>query len=139
MYFYSKIHTKLSPNKLWIIAKENPSKRLFINYLVQVSCMKIVQKTCPFHTKSVKHYNMHILLSCSTFVEDRENMLENILEILDVYEYVLFDNQDPELQFLSLMGCINGTSFEKNIVYKMEKCHVTCCIYTLYKQRVFCC
>lgn len=59
--------------------------------------MKIVQKTCPFCNKFVKHCNMHILLSCSTFVEDRDNMLENILEILDVYKYVLFDNQDPEL------------------------------------------
>lgn len=75
--------------------------------------MKIVQKTCPFCNKSVKHYDMHILLSCATCVVHRENMLENILEILDVYEYVLFDNQDPEEQFLSLIWCINGTSFEK--------------------------
>lgn len=32
MYFYSKIHIKLSPNKLWIITREDPSKRLFINF-----------------------------------------------------------------------------------------------------------
>lgn len=59
MYFYSKIHTKLSPCKLWVIDKEDLSEMLFIKFLVQVSC--------------------------------RDNMLENILEILDVYKYVLFD------------------------------------------------
>lgn len=41
-FMKSKIHTKLSPNRLWIIAKEDPSKRSFIIFLVQVVCMKIV-------------------------------------------------------------------------------------------------
>lgn len=30
--FYSKIHTKLSPNMLWIFAKEDPFNRLFKNF-----------------------------------------------------------------------------------------------------------
>lgn len=67
-------------------------------------------------------------------------MLENILKILDVYGYVLFDNQDPELQFLSLMGCINGTRFEKYIVYKMEtkwKNVMLTVAYTLYKNKEY--
>lgn len=38
MYFYSKIHTKLSPCKLWVIDKEDLSEMLFIKFLVQVSC-----------------------------------------------------------------------------------------------------
>ena len=60
---------------------------------------------------------MHLVLSCYNLLEDREVMLENILEFLDVNEYILFENQDPELQFLSLMGCVNGTSFENiNVV-----------------------
>lgn len=46
-------------------------------------------------------------------------MLENILEILDAYEYVLFHIQDPYLlQFLSLMEYINGESFEKK--YRLQ-------------------
>lgn len=44
---------------------------------------------------------MHFVLSCSTFLEDRENVLENILEILAVNKYVMYENQDPELQLLS--------------------------------------
>lgn len=43
--------------------------------------------TTRFFFKSVKHYNMHILWSCLTFVDDKDNMLENILEVLDVYIY----------------------------------------------------
>lgn len=48
MYFYNKIHTKLSPNELRIIAKDDPSKRLFIIFKVQVACMNLNQKPCPF-------------------------------------------------------------------------------------------
>lgn len=77
---------------------------------------------------------MHILLSCSTFVEDRDNMLENILEILNVFEYVLMDNQDPELQFLSLMGCINVTRFEKILFTKWKNVMLTVA-HTLYKNK----
>lgn len=36
MYFCTKIYTKLSPNELWIIAKEDLSKRLF-EFFEQVS------------------------------------------------------------------------------------------------------
>lgn len=40
-------------------------------------------------------------------------MLENIWDLLDVYENVLFDKQDPGLQFLSLMECINEANFKQ--------------------------
>lgn len=42
------------------------------NCLIQVSCMNIVFKK---RNKSVKEYNMHILLSCSTFVNDKYKMV----------------------------------------------------------------
>lgn len=63
-------------------------------------------------------------------------MLETILEFLDVNEYILFENQDPELQFLSLMGCVNGTSFE-NISYTKWKQIMLIVAFTLYKNRGF--
>lgn len=75
MNFYSKIHTKLSPNRLWIIAKEDSSKRSFIIFLVQVVCMKIVKKTCPFCTKSV-YKNSIYAHPCSKFVGDRDKCLK---------------------------------------------------------------
>lgn len=40
-------------------------------------------------------------------------MLENIWDLLDVYENVLFDKKDPGLQFLSLMECINEANFKQ--------------------------
>lgn len=43
----------------------------------------------------------------------RENRIENILEILDINEYDMFENKDSELQCLSLIGCVHGTNFEK--------------------------
>lgn len=130
--FFSRIHTNLCPNKLWQIAKEEP----LINFLVQVSSMKTICKTCPLCYKETDSYNMHLVLSCYNLLEDREIMLENILEFLDVNEYILFENQDLELQFLSLMGCVNGTSFE-NISYTKWKQIMLIVAFMLYKNRGF--
>lgn len=84
---------------------------------------------------------MHTLLCCSTFVKDKDNMLENIWNLLDVYENVLFDNQDPGLQFLSLMECINEANFkqyrlqnEKNVKFFFIDLTINCCIYTVQKR-----
>jgi hypothetical protein len=48
-------------------------------------------------------------------------MLENVLEIFSVEEHVLFEDQSHEQNFLSLLGCVEGTSFE-NISYTKWKC-----------------
>lgn len=68
-------------------------------------------------------------------------MLENIWDLLDVYENVLFDNQDPGLQFLSLMECINEANFkqyrlqnEKNVNFFFIDLTINCCIYTIQKR-----
>lgn len=122
----------MCPNKLWQIAKEEP----LINFLEQVSSMKTVCKTCPLCYKETDSYNMHLVLSCYNLLEDREIMLENILEFLDVNEYILFENQDPELQFLSLMGCVNGTSLD-NISYTKWKQIMLIVAFMLYKNRGF--
>ena len=45
-------------------------------------------------------------------LENRELLLENILNILDVNEYVDFENQTIEKQDITLLGCTNSTSFE---------------------------
>lgn len=46
---------------------------------------------------------MHLVLSCYYFfLEGRDILFENILELLDVSEYKLLEYQDPELQLLSL-------------------------------------
>lgn len=43
--------------------------------------------------------------------------------------------QDPEMQFLSLMGCINGTSFEKKISFRKWKNVMLAAAYTLCKNK----
>lgn len=43
-------------------------------------------------------------------------MLENILQILKVEEYVLFEYQDHESNF-SMIGCVQGTRFENIFFY----------------------
>ena len=41
-------------------------------------------------------YIMHIMLRCFNLLENRECLFENILNILDVNEYVDFENQTIE-------------------------------------------
>ena len=43
--------------------------------------------------------------------KNRERLLENILNILDVNEFVDFENQTIEKQYITLLGCTNNTSF----------------------------
>lgn len=62
--------------------------------------------------------------------------LKNILEILDVYKYVLFDNQDPELFLFSfLMGFIKGTRFEKKYRLQNGKKVMLTVVFTLYTNK----
>ena len=56
------------------------------------------------------------MLRCFHLLENRERLLENILNILDVYEYVDFENHAIEKQYITLLGCTNNTSFE-NITF----------------------
>ena len=84
---------------------------------------------------------MHILLECIYTLDERQCLLENILDIVDVYEYVVFENQDTETQYLSLQGCMGETSFNsisfckwkeimlcvEAIVYKMKGCFIVDC------------
>lgn len=44
--FYSKIYTKVSPNKLWTITKEDPSERLYIIFSTSFMYEKI-KKNMP--------------------------------------------------------------------------------------------
>ena len=54
---------------------------------------------------------MHIILRCFHLLKNRELLLENILNILDVNE-----NQTIEKQYITLLGCTNSTGFE-NIAF----------------------
>lgn len=138
---FGKIHTRLCPNKLWYLVKEDPSKRLLFNFLIQLSSMKIVSKLCSFCDKYSDNYNLHILLECFYTLDDRQCLLEMILDIIDVHEYVLFENQDTEKQYLSLLGCIDETSFNDisfckwkeimlcvaTIIYRIRSCFIVDC------------
>ena len=90
------------------MSKENPNQRLPINVLVQLSSMKIISKQCFLCQKLVENYNMHFM----HLLENTERFLENLLNILDVKEYVDFENQTIEKQYITLFGCTNNTSFE---------------------------
>ena len=52
--------------------------------------MKIVSKQCFLCNKLAENYNMHIMLRSFNLLENRERLIENILNILDVNEYIDF-------------------------------------------------
>ena len=53
--------------------------------------MKIISKECALCRKYVLNYNMHVLLSCFHVLPEREHFLENLLDLLEVDEYVDFE------------------------------------------------
>lgn len=44
-------------------------------------------------------------------MNERDKLSKGLFDILDVFEYVSFDLQDNEIQYLALLGCIANTSF----------------------------
>lgn len=50
MCFYSKIYTKVSPNKLWTITQEDTSERLYIIFSTSFMYEKIKKKHVRFVT-----------------------------------------------------------------------------------------
>ena len=109
---FKSIHRCLKPNSLWYIVKRKFNQRLPINVLVQLGSMKIISKHCILCQKLVENYNMHFM----HLLENTERFLENLLNILDVNEYVDFENQTIEKQYITLLGCTNNTNFE-NIIF----------------------
>lgn len=49
---------------------------------------------------------MHILLNCSLIMNVSDKLLEDLLDILYVFENVSFDLQDTEIQYLALLGAL---------------------------------
>ena len=88
---------------------------------MQLASMKIVSKECPLCGKNVLNYNMHVMLSCFNVLSYREHLLENILDLLDLEEYIDFEDQSIEYQYISLLGCTNDTSFRKLSYDKSKK------------------
>lgn len=42
------------------------------------------------------------MLSCLLIMNERDKLLEDLLNILDAFEYVSLDLQDTEIQYLAL-------------------------------------
>lgn len=121
MSVYRNIHCKLKPIHLWAIVKENPGLRKYFNRFIALLSMKTVPKLCNHCKRMENNFNMHIMLNCSLFMNERDKLLEDLLYILDVFEYVSFDLQDTEIQYLALLGCIANTSFAQITFEKWKK------------------
>ena len=97
--------------------------------------MKIVSKQCFLCNKLAENYKMHIMLRSFNLLENRERLFENILNILDENEYVDFENQTIEKQYITLLGCTNNTSFEKITFGKWKQITSRQCV-SLYVYKI---
>ena len=136
MYVY--VNTWMVKTKLIMvyIVKENPNQRL--NVLDQFCSIKIISKQCFLCHKLAENYIMHIMLRCIHLLENREHLLENILNILDVNKYVDFENQSIEKQYITLYGCSNKTTFE-NITFGKLKQIMQCVSLYIYVYKIRTC
>lgn len=53
--------------------------------------MKMVFKLCNYCKRMENNFNMYIMFNCLLFMNERDKFLEDLLDILDVFEYVFFD------------------------------------------------
>lgn len=51
-------------------------------------------KLCTHCKRIVNNFNMHIMLNCSLFVNESDKLLEDLLDILDVFGNDSCDLQD---------------------------------------------
>lgn len=71
--------------------------------------------------KAVLLWKMHIMLRCFYLFENKEHLLEHILNILDVNKHMDFENKTIEMLHMSLMECTIETSFENTIFGKWKQ------------------
>ena len=85
--------------KLTLVYCQRKSKLKTSYY--RTSSMKIISKQFFLCHKLVENYNMHInknnMHRCFHLLENRERLLENILNLLDVNEYVDFEKNSITL------------------------------------------
>lgn len=62
------------------------------------------------HFKAVLLCKMHIMLKCLYLFENKEHLLDHILNILDVNKHMDFENKTIEMLHMSLLGCTIDTS-----------------------------
>lgn len=78
MSVYRNIHCKLKPIHLWAIVKEKPGLRKYFNRFIALLSMKTVSKLCTHCKRMENNFNMHIMLNCSLFMNERETLLEDL-------------------------------------------------------------
>lgn len=101
-------------------------------------CIYIYTHIWKSNLQMENNFNMHIMLNCSLFMNERDKHLEDLLNILDVFEYVSFDLQDTETQYLALLGCIANTSFARITFEKWQKNYNLCIEIRIFIVGSFC-
>lgn len=81
-----------------------------------------------------ENYNMHSMLRCFHLLENKEHLLEHILNILDVNKQTDSEKQTIENQYINLLGCTTNASFE-NTTFGKWKLVMQCVSFYIYKIR----
>ena len=132
MYVY--VNTSMFKTKLTMVycQRDSKSKTTSFKWTSSTWFYENYLKTVFLCNKLAENYNMHNMLRCFNLLENREHLLENILNTLDVNEYVDFEIQTIQKQCITLLGCTNYTSFE-NISFGKWKQILQCISLYVYK------
>lgn len=89
MSVYRNIHCKLKPIHLWAVVKENPGLRKYFNRFIALLSMKTVPKLSTYCKRMQNNFNVHIMLNCSLFVNERDKLLEDLLDFFFLNMFLL--------------------------------------------------
>ncbi|XP_069114236.1 uncharacterized protein [Argopecten irradians] len=102
---YASVHQNYGPNPLWTLALKYPNYTWQLSEMIKLSYRHEKEPVlCKLCNKLTDNITVHFLIQCYCLFETRDKMLEFLVNYLDVYEYVKFDNLEDHEKCFFLLG-----------------------------------
>ena len=101
---FSKIHPCLTGHLLWRLSYLYTNYQHCLGLLCRLGLFPIVQHSCEKCNRDVSDIIKHYILSCESYVQERNVLLERIVDILPVQKSVEILEQDEDDLLVTLLG-----------------------------------
>ena len=104
MFRYSLILKDNSVHPLWNILFHYPQCYLEIAFAVKLSCFRIRSDQCLLCNTYSYDIDKHVMLGCSKNIEERNNVFDTIVDIMDVTDFGILWQKDDDYILAFLFG-----------------------------------
>ena len=101
----------------WFLGRKFKTLSLQFRFLVLLSMVKSgIERDCNLCKKKVVDIVNHIILHCESFIAARDELFDNLLDVMD---FTLFYNFYEQEEDIVLEGLLGGTN---NVLYSLTAC-----------------